>query len=46
MLNPEYLMIYIYIYMVENTGRTSIYDIFGTKTDVSNLGGINSTTLT
>ena len=33
------------IYMVENTGRTSIYDMFGSKTDVSNLGGISTTTL-
>lgn len=34
------------IFMVENTGRTSIYDIFGSKTDVSNLAGISTTTLT
>ena len=34
------------IYMVENTGRTSIYNMFGSKTDVSNLGGISTTTLT
>ena len=33
------------IYMVENTGRTSIYNMFGSKTDVSNLSAISTTTL-
>ena len=34
------------IYIVENTGRTSIFDKFGTKTELSSLGGISTTTLT
>lgn len=33
------------IYMLKNTGQSSIYDIFGSKTDISNLGGLDTTTL-
>ena len=33
------------VFMVQNTGYSSVYDIFGSKTDVSNLGGTNTTTL-
>ena len=33
------------IYLIKNTGQSSIYDIFGTKTELSNLGGINTTTV-
>ena len=33
------------LFMVQNTGYSSIYNIFGSKTDVSNLGGMNTTTL-
>ena len=33
------------IYMLKNTGQSSIYDIFGSKTDISNLGSISTTTL-
>ena len=33
------------IYMLKNTGQSSIYDIFGTKTELSSLGGLNTTTL-
>ena len=32
------------LFMVQNTGYSSIYHIFGFKTDVSNLG-MNTTTL-
>ncbi len=32
------------IYMLQNTGQSSIYDIFGTVTDLSSLGGLNTTT--
>ena len=30
--------------MVQNTGYSSVYDIFGSKTDISSLGGMNTTT--
>ena len=33
------------LFMVQNTGYSSVYDIFGSKTDISNLGGLNTTTL-
>ena len=33
------------VILLKNTGQSSIYDIFGSKTDVSNLGSINTTTL-
>ena len=33
------------VFMVQNTGYSSVYDIFGSKTDISSLGGMNTTTL-
>ncbi len=33
------------LFMVQNTGYSSIYNIFGSKIDISNLGGMNTTTL-
>ena len=34
------------IYMLQNTGQTSIFNIFGSKTELSSLGGLSTTTLT
>ena len=34
------------IIMLQSTGQSSIYNIFGTKTDLSSISGINTTTLT
>ena len=34
------------VFMIQNTGYSSVYDIFGSKTELSSLGGMNTTTLT
>ena len=33
------------LFMVQSTGYSSIYNIFGSKADISNLGGLDTTTL-
>jgi len=34
------------VFLMQNTGYSSIYNIFGSKTELSSLSGINTTTLT
>jgi hypothetical protein len=41
--NWHFLMMFI---CLQNTGQSSIYNIFGTQTQLSSLGGLNTTTLT